>query len=229
MKWQVIGRAIEALLRPGMPEPSLADIGSIYVEATKYLNVANLIHTAAKADLVPHQAGQVSVDIFAVGSEVAQFANEVLPPHAIPTEQTISISHDPDLDTAIAAFFALWLRLDSEPAYIPRDDQFDPRSTSNKTHCTIGCGKPFHDPDRLCFDRREAGNGMNNTELIADSLVSKGLNLSFSSELIGWSNQASDESSFPSRIFETIKSKAGTTPLAMSAWHYYLEERFGLS
>ena len=85
MKWQVIGSAIESLLSPGMPEPSLADIGSIYVEATKYLNVANLIHTATQADLVPRQAGQASVDIFAVGSEIAQFANEVLPPHAIPS------------------------------------------------------------------------------------------------------------------------------------------------
>ena len=203
MKWQVIGRAIEALLRPGMPEPSLADIGSIYVEATKYVNVANLIHTATKADLVPRQAGQVSVDIFAVGSEIAQFANEVLPPHAIPNEETISVSYDPDLDTAIASYLALWLmtrfRCQCISHAVINSIRDQPTAIRLIARSVAGCH--FTLPTAYVSIVERLADGMTNTELIAASLVTKGVNLSFANELIGWSTQAERQEQFSEAAF----------------------------
>ena len=225
--WRMLHRVVEALLRPGMPDPSLADIGSVFVEAARYIGVADLVRVAVETDLVIVSTREVTKDPFGVGKKIALFASEVLPAHATEAEGAISIPEDPSLDTAIAAYLSVrLLKNTSGHIFIPRSNQFDPKSTNVKKHCTIGCGVPFHDPTLLGIDCRIAEGDLNNTQLVSTSLSDSGADMAYANELIQWSTQPDEHNSFPNLLFAELKKIADTVPLAMNAWQLYLDIRF---
>ena len=226
-KWNLIFEAIEALVKPGMPEPSLDDIGSIFVESARHIGIAKLVQIAAETDLTGKGTRKIHSDLFGLGEEVAAFSRGFLPAHATGAEGTISVPRDPDLDTVIAAHLAprLFTEVNGK-VFIPRDSTFDPRSTNIKKEITVGCGIPFHAPDRLCFDRRCADTDTTNTELIVSALSDSGVDLSYLSELVQWADRTGEADFFPARLFTKFYSLAGTLSLAVNAWRLYLGTRF---
>ena len=209
-----------------MPEPSLNNISSVFVESARHIGVAKLLQVAAKTDLTPLPRREVSLDLFGVGEEIAGFASEVLPAYITGAEGTISIPAAPDLDTAIAAHLASRLLPDvSGYVFIPRGDHFDPTSTSTRRHCTVGCGIPTHIPASLCYDCRVTDDDTTNTQLVVRALNELGIDVTFAKELIGWSTQAGHVVGFPNQLFASLTSIAGTMSLAMNAWQLYLDTK----
>ena len=226
-KWKMLFRVVEALVAPGMPEPTIDDIGSIFVESARHFGVANIVQVAAETELTDGGFRKGSGDLFCVGKRIAAFANGLLPAHATGTEGTISIPIQPDLDTTIAACLALRLQAELRGStFIPRHSDFNPSSSNTQKDLTIGCGIPFHDPARLCFDRRCIEGAASNTDLIVESLHRSGIDMSYAAELIQWSARSGEANCFPVQLFTKICSIAGSVPLAMNAWRLYLDSRF---
>ena len=92
--------------------------------------------------------------------------------------------------------------------------------------CIRDSGIPFHDPDRLCFDRRSVDIDTANTELVVSALSDTGVDLAYLSELVQWADRSAKADCFPARLFAKLYSLAGTLPLAVNAWRLYLDSRF---
>ena len=111
-KWNMLFQATDALLKPGMPEPSLDEIGLIFIEAARHFGVSDLVRVAAETELEGLSDIKGTEDLFGVGKEIAAFANGFLPPYATGAEATVSIPEEPDLDTVIAAYLSTRLTTD---------------------------------------------------------------------------------------------------------------------
>ena len=185
------------------------------------------VRLAAKAELPDSYKGTATKDMFGVGREIGSYLSKFLPFYLADIDGTISIPWEPNLDSTIAAHLASGLMTTVlGGAFVPEDDEFEPRSTNTRTHCTIGCGVPFHDPDRLSFDRRCVDGADTNTELIVASLRDAGTDMSYAEEMIRWSTRSNNKECFPNQLFARILSFAGTISLALRAWCLYLDARF---
>ena len=225
--WELILAAVDGLNKPNTPDPTSAQLASIYVEIARHRGVGQFLETAGRVDIGDFDSAK-SEDAFCVGEPIASTVSEIVPKAGYPFESTVSISPSPDSDSVGAAFIARHLLFRPYSCcYSVRESDFESGLTHVSNHCTISAGKPYNCPHNLSFDKRLIEEDVTNTELVFRHFEEAGAPVDFKQTFIDLARSSGRfERKFHAPFFEQLKAVAGSLPLALTANDLSLRSRF---
>ena len=223
----------EAVYRFSMvTDPTAQQIARLYIEMARYENTHRAHGLALEDELIaPAKPRKTAVDHFGVGKQLAVFLSSVLSIRSLPVADQISLPKNPSAEAILSGYFAAVAFMGYQPHYLFRNANYDASGSHRTKNCTLSAGRPYHAPDRLCFDHRLVDDVTSNVQLMKDHLVSQGLPepaMKFIDTLTEQAQAMEDnEEATPiSAMLELICSFADTDSLAMSASQMYLANLF---
>lgn len=220
----------EAIYKLSMiTDPTASQIAQLYVEMARYQNIQMAHERAIRESLVaPSSPRKTAVDYFGVGQQLAVFLANVVSIRTFEYTEQVSLPPNLSAEAMLEGFFAAVAIVGRDALFRFPSGSYDTPGSHRTANCTLSAGRPYHAPERLCFDHRQVDGLSTNAELLRDYLKHNGASeptMEFADRVTELALEiVSSEGMTPvAAMLELIRSSADTDCLAMSAAMIYLE------
>lgn len=213
-------------------DPTARQIACLYVEMARYTNIHMIHYSALEEELITPPRSQSSVvDHFGVGKQLAAFVSEVFTKRSLPISDQVSLPKNPSPAAMLDGYFASAAIVSGGSRFRFHDSDYDTSGSHQTMNCTLSVGKPYHNPERLCFDHRLVKDATTNVVILRDYLKTKGASepaMKYAETITELAQEMADsESTIPIEAMLTlIGSIADTDSLTMCAVRLYLRDKF---